>query len=206
MKTSFTYKQFIFSLLLLITSFTVNSTGVWTKKNGLDAGKRKSAVGFSIEDYGYVFGGTDTDEETHNDLWRYDPAKDSWSQMADLPGSKRRDAIAFTLVGKGYVGTGHSHDDEAQGQNLKDFYAYDPATNTWDQKANYPGAGGNGVFRATGFSTFTNGFISCGKISSNNYAEDVWQYDPFNDYWSYKSNFPGGVKQKLTSFVIDDIA
>ncbi len=45
---------------------------------------------------------------------------------ADFPGGARYEAVAFGLGSFGYVGTGFD------GSNaLKDFYQYDPASDTW---------------------------------------------------------------------------
>ena len=44
-----------------------------------------------------------------------------------LPGSARNDAIAFGLSDKGYLGSGYN------GNYLKDFYTYNPSTDSWEQ-------------------------------------------------------------------------
>src|SRR5436190_22202994 len=46
----------------------------------------------------------------------------------------RYGAVSFTIGTKGYVGTGHSGTG-------KDFWEYDPATDTWTQKADFGGTG-----------------------------------------------------------------
>lgn len=50
--------------------------------------------------------------------------------MSDFPGEARNNAIAFVLNGKGYVGLGTNSTTM-----FKDFYEYDPATDTWTKIA-----------------------------------------------------------------------
>jgi hypothetical protein len=62
---------------------------------------------------------------------------DSWTQKASVGGTQRNDAVGFSIdsLGKGYVGTG----GDGTGGFLNDFWEYNPSTNVWTQKANYPG-------------------------------------------------------------------
>lgn len=126
--------------------FTFSQGNNWKELNDFSGGQRERAVGFSIGDYGYLGTGLDTAEQVLKDLWRYDPSTDSWTQMADLPGSARRDAIGFSAGGKGYIGLGVDNEISFQGVKMKDLWEFDPFTNTWLQKADYPGGGGNGAF------------------------------------------------------------
>lgn len=68
------------------------------------------------------------DKEYLKDFYRFDG--ETWEKIEDFPGEERRDAIAFTLDGYGYVGTGRGDKDLL----FKDFYRFDPKTNTWDKQ------------------------------------------------------------------------
>ena len=57
-------------------------------------------------------------------------AQDTWTQKADFGGLERYGAVGFSIGNKGYMGTGT---DDATFK--KDFWEYDPAFNTWTQKA-----------------------------------------------------------------------
>jgi N-acetylneuraminic acid mutarotase len=175
----------------------------WTKKMNFGGLKRERAVSFAIGSYGYVGTGEDTVNMTHNDLWQYDPALDVWTQMANLPGPCRRNAVGFSIGSKGYIGTGIDSSESFAGIKLYDFWEYDPSGNSWTAKANYPGGGGFGVYYAGAFSTDTKGYITCGKVGSNWYAFDLWEYDPAFDTWTQKANFPGGVRYALSALTID---
>jgi N-acetylneuraminic acid mutarotase len=137
-----------------------------------------------------------------NDLWQYDPANDTWTQKANLLGSPRRDAVAFSVDGKGYVGTGIDADEALGANKLKDFWAYDPALNTWTQVADYPGVGGLGLYFATAFDLDGKGYVCCGKAGPNSYSNQLWEYKPSLNQWTQRANFPGGVRYQLSSFSI----
>ena len=196
-------------LTLLVFSFGfltfAQGPNQWDKRLAFGGLKRERAVGFSVGNYGYIATGEDTANVTHNDLWQYDPTLDIWTQKADLPASPRRNAIAFSLGNRGYVGTGIDSSESFVGTILKDFWEYNPDLNSWVQKADYPGAGGNGVYYAAAFTADEKGYITCGKIGPNNYAFDLWEYKPTTNSWSQRANFPGGVRYALTALSIDNI-
>ncbi|MEY4289189.1 MAG: hypothetical protein RLZZ30_1277 [Bacteroidota bacterium] len=174
----------------------------WTKKSDFIAGKRERAVAFSIGDYGYIATGVDTSETLLNDLWQYNPQLDTWTQKANLPGVARRDAIAFSVNGKGYVGTGMDNANALLGNKLKDLWEYDPNTNAWTQKADFPGSGANGIYFATAFTVDNKGYVCGGKWGPSLYSNQLWEYKPSNDEWIQRANFPPGVRYQLSSFSI----
>ncbi len=197
-------------ILCLITILMLNpplfsQENTWVQKASL-LDKRERAVGFSLLGKGYIGTGTNTSEETLNDFWQYDPSSDTWSQVANLPSSPRRNAIAFTIDNKAYVGTGNDHDTASVGNYLSDIWEYDPIENTWLEKAPYPGGSGTGIYFGTGFSIQDKGYICCGKRGPNDYLTELWEFNPNTDSWTFKSNFPGGVRNKLCSFVVNNKA
>jgi N-acetylneuraminic acid mutarotase len=193
-----------FLILIIVPNFLVGQYNTWTKKNDFIAGKRERAVAFSIGNYGYVSTGIDTAEILLKDLWQYDPNTDTWNQKADLPGPARRDAVAFSVNGKGYVGTGIDNASALVGNKLKDIWEYDPTLNTWIQKADFPGSGGNGIYFATAFSADNKGYVCGGKWGPNLYSSQLWEYKPSSDQWIQRANFPGGVRYQLSSFSIEN--
>src|SRR6478735_5990982 len=134
-------KKIVF-IILLLSSATAFSQNFWTKKASFGGLKRERCVSFAIGNFGYVGMGEDTASIVHNDLWSYDPVLDLWTQVADMPGSVRRNAVSFVVDTLGYVGTGINASESFSGTILKDFWCYNPATNTWTPKADYPGAYG----------------------------------------------------------------
>jgi len=192
--------SFIFSTLFVI------GQNDWVKKAAFSGSKVERAVGFSIAGHGYLCTGQDTGNVVRNDLWQYSPASNSWSQKANLPGAGRRNATAFTINNKGYVGTGMSAAESSLGTTLNDFWEYNPATNSWNQIADYPGGIGNGVYFATAFSIGSKGYVCCGKIGAANYTDELWEYKPSVDQWTQRASFGGGDRYQLASFVVNDKA
>ena len=96
------------------------------------------------------------------------------------------------------------------GTILDDWWEYDPLLNSWTQKANYPGgidesgnSGTQGVYFATAFSIGTKAYVSGGKMGSDFYGTDLWEYDQGTDVWTRLADFPGGDRYQMSSFSVD---
>lgn len=192
--------------LVLQCCLWAQTANYWVKKADFIGSKRERAVSFSIGNYGYLATGVDTAEVVLKDLWQYDPLLDTWSQKADLPGSARRDAVGFSIGDKGYVAVGIDSNEALVGTKLKDLWQYDPTLNTWAQKADFPGAGGLGIYFATAFTIDSKGYICCGKKGPSVYSNELWEYKPSIDQWTQRASFPGGVRYQLSSFSIGNEA
>ncbi len=197
----------IFTILILLNaSFVFSAENFWTKKAPFGGLKRERGISFAIGDFGYMGMGEDTASIVHNDLWQYDPTLDIWTQVATLPGSVRRNAITFTIDTLAYVGTGIDASESFLGNMLKDFWEYDAYTNTWTQKADYPGGFGAGVYFSTGFSVDSKGYVCGGKIGASSYVNDLWEYKPSVDTWLQRADFPGGSRYQHVSLTIGLLA
>ncbi len=104
-----------------------------------------------------------------------------WEQKANFPASVNA-SVTFSINGKGFVYIGRT---------TNNFYMYDPSTNVWSQKANYPGLGIDG---ATGFSIDSFGYIGGGSSSSNFALESFYQYNPSTDTWTAKASLPDSIQ------------
>ena len=100
----------------------------------------------------------------------------SWRKRNDIfnPTINHEGAAAFSIGGKGYVCTGGG---------TADLWEYNPNTDQWTQKTNFPGGGRS---YAVGFSIGNKGYVGLGG------AIDFWEYNPANDTWLQKADFPGG--------------
>lgn len=193
----------LFYLCLVFLPFWAAAQyNTWTKLNDVGMGKRERATAFSIGGLGYLCGGLDTAEVIHKDLWAYDPQTDAWTQKADLPGSGRRDAISFVVNNFAFVGSGMDSISGPTGNTLKDFWRYNPTSNSWTAIADFPGAGGEGVYFATGFAVGGKGYLCGGKTGPNLYSSQLWEYKPGNNQWIQRASFPGGVRYQMSSFVV----
>ncbi|MEL6142557.1 MAG: galactose oxidase [Bacteroidota bacterium] len=153
------------------------NTDFWTAVDDFPGIARRAAVAFSIGSMGYVGSGLngDADEELA-DFWAFDPsapAGSQWMQIADFPGEARYNAVAFSDDGRGFVGTGLNENW------LKDFYAYDPITNTWEQIVSL---GGSKRESATTFSIDGIHYVGTGR-NNGTYETDFWAYDNAQGNW-----------------------
>lgn len=171
-------------------------TQSWTQKADFIGSARRQAIGFAIDDFGYVGTGQDA-SGLRNDFYKYDPLTNTWEQLNDFPGTPRRQAVGFAMGGEGYVGTG---DD---GVLRNDFWMYVPSTDTWIQQANFPGTARAG---ATGWGVFPTAFIATGEDLNFEYKKDVWEYNYFTNTWVQRADLPGSARKNAISFVIDGIA
>lgn len=79
----------------------------------------------------------------------------------------------MTVDSKGYFGTGYDRVNR-----LNDFWEYDPATNTWTQKADFPGTARYG---AVAFGVSGKAYIGCGD--DGNYLKDFYAFNPSSNSW-----------------------
>jgi len=170
-----------------------------------DGGERERAVAFSIGGRGYTGTGVDSANQVRKDFWEYDPGTNSWTQKADVPGLVRRDAVGFAIGNRGYIGTGINTVISYLGTKQKDFYEYNPVTNSWTAKANYPGNNNHGIYYACAFATSTKGYICCGKAGASSYIAQTWEYNQATNTWTQKAAFPGGIRYGATAFAIGDM-
>lgn len=110
------------------------------------------------------------------------------------PFTARNACAGFAIGTKGYFGTG----SDVSGEKA-DWYEYDPATDSWTQKASFPG----GVREAMiCFSIGSKGYVGLGDIGGTTAFADFWEYDPSTDTWTAKANFPGGARSTAVGFSI----
>lgn len=171
----------------------------WSQKALFPGQGKLKAVGFSIGDKGYV--GTGNSSRTigteTNEFWEYNPSTNSWLQKSDFGGDVRSRAVGFSIGSKGFIGTGY-HFDGTSTVRYNDFWEYDPITNRWVEKAEYPGEGG---VDCAGFSLGSNnGYIGMGYLVET----DFWKYDLSTDSWSQILYFEGNGRIALTSCSINN--
>jgi hypothetical protein len=83
------------------------STKQWIRKSDFARGKTISAISFSINNYGYLGGGSKEDGSgTDNSFWEYDPAKDTWSIKASMPAFSTG-GVCYSTGSRGYFGLGY---------------------------------------------------------------------------------------------------
>jgi len=80
-----------------------------------------------------------------------------WIQKADFGGVGRHRATGISIANKGYMGLGHVNGTGID-IDYKDWWQYDPASDSWTQKANFPVLNHGAV----AFSTSTRGYVGGG--------------------------------------------
>lgn len=190
--------------------------GIWTAKSPLpiSGSGRTRAVAFSIGNYGYAGLGAQASGNAFrvlNDFWKYDPSNDTWTETSslDIKGGSRMGAFSFQIGDMAYVGGGFS-DSAGSKSLLQDFYAYDPASDTWTRKADLPSA----IVYATAFSLNGKGFAgtgggggvdASGNVTSGS-LKTFYQYDPSLDKWQTIKDYPGTSRLGAMSFVYNNVA
>jgi hypothetical protein len=119
----------------------------------------------------------------------------TWQKLSDFPANGRVGGSGFATGGKLYFGTGLAPDLYP----MKDFWEYDPSTDSWTRKADFPAL----ITYATGLSVDGKGYFALGKLGGNYYTTMV-RYDPEYDFWVSVTANPGpGSSMDSPGFVID---
>lgn len=169
----------------------------WSQKANMGNTGRNSGVGFSIGNKGYAGLGA-TLGQPKSDFWEYDPQNNTWTQKAFYPGTGKIATVGFSIDNFGYIGTGSPTGQI--GNETKQFWQYNPSTNTWLQKADFAGIERD---RAASFSLGSKGYIGTGyRFDGVSPIElgDFWEYNPLTDEWTQKSSVPQLVRDNAVGF------
>jgi N-acetylneuraminic acid mutarotase len=167
------------------------ASGNWTQMDSFPSAWALAGgmTAFGINGKGYllVYGS--------NSVWQYDPVTNAWDQLGNFPWTLTSNAACFVIGNYAYVGTGNLNINTSSATDS--FYQYDPSTNTWTQKGNFPGGP---RASATGFTIGNFGYLGTGLDINGHYLSDFWQYDPTSDSWTRKSDFGGGGRFAAAAF------
>ena len=101
--------------------------------------------------------------------------------------------LQFATDDKGYIGFISTITSNGSPEN--DFWEYNPLTDSWLRKQDYPG-------RKSSYPLAS--FVISGKgyVALPDDYNDVWQYDPSTNTWSQKKAFQGTFRAYPVSFTI----
>jgi len=181
----------ILPLFIVSCSDTVESpypSILFQKAASLPGTGRASAVAFAVNGKGYVTLGRNTVyTDSLKDCWQYDPLSDSWTKKASFPGIARVKAMAAVLNGKAYVGLGFNRYEGAySGGTLQDFWMYDPVTDSWSRKADFPSTATDACVSFV----WNNSIYVGAGFNGSAYTNEFWKYNPEQDSWIRLHDFP----------------
>lgn len=180
-----------------LRDFYKYSNGGWSKVDSFpNPLGRYGAVAFVVGNRAYVGmgfreGTFDSENVYFKDFYIYEKRDDGtegwvkngndYVKTSEFPGIAFKFGIAFGTDTKGYVGTGLADGDQA----LKDFWSYDPSTDTWTALPDYKGPSrfGASVFKLGGK------FVVClgaSATGSSEYVSDVRVFNPEDETWEVK--------------------
>ncbi len=164
------------------------ATGAWSRMPDYGGGAVVEALGLTLGNRGYVGFGYAAGLVARTDLWSYDPSTRSWAQAKPFPGPSRIRPMGVAVGGKGYVLGGISIEGEQRTPRW-DLWAYDPQTDAWTRKRDFPGESPQDfIWGAARFAIGTTFYVGCGE---NDGQQRFWAYDTLTDTWTRKAPFPG---------------
>lgn len=163
------------------------ASNTWATKASVPGG-----VGFAYS-HGFVIDSTYYigPENGTNKMYAYHAGSNSWTAKADYPGLDRRAQVAFAADGKGYIGAGAF----VFGGARKDFFQYDPTTDTWTQIADVDRASD----QSSGFSIGKYGYMY--NVGGN--LKEVYRYVPATNEWVFEASKPNERIANASFFTID---
>jgi N-acetylneuraminic acid mutarotase len=169
------------------------ASNTWSAINSFPGTQTLFGAFFNSGQYGYIVGGEQRTPSAFikvNDVWRFDPAHNSWKQLSPFPGIAREMANGFTLNNKGYVVGGSI---QAPYSAITEAWAFDFTTESWKQIASMP-------FEAGSIGQFTFGLNNKGYVGGGNnndtdgISQFVYEYDPSANTWTKKEQILNPIK------------
>lgn len=167
----------------------------WTQKADFPGTPRANALSFSIGNYGYIGPSATTSSYYENeDMWEYNPNSDTWNQKDDYLGHiSPEQPLGFSMPSRGYFFVGDIN---------KEMWLYNPTTDEWTKKSSLSASGHR--YNAAGF-TIEGKIYVCNGYDANSQTlkNELWEYNPNNDEWTRKADFPGGGRNGSIGFAVN---
>ena len=173
------------------------ATEKWTQKASFP-GKAANALVYGVVD-GCVYTAMGFDGTGYYPYtYKYDPLTDTWTKLPDADNAYLLTS-AFAIDKNFYVGAGY------QGRNVRSVFSFNTETQKWSQVASLP----EGRMLSNGLSMNGKGYILLGRYwagTQNNgrLLSDIVEYDPNENTWTKRGDFPGGARQNAMVFTIRD--
>lgn len=121
-----------------------------------------------------------------------------WTQKTSIPAVGRHRACGCAVGDRGYIGLGHIN-NSTNSINYPDWWEYDPGTDSWMQKANFPPGG---RYHAIAFSVGNFAYVGTGSDWGGDH-DDMWKFSPATNTWTPIASLPGGVRSGAVAFSIN---
>lgn len=177
----------------------VTPSGNWASRFNINGLPRNGAGSWVIGDTGYLVGGYNSIiDSCLNDLWQFDPVKNTWLQKASFPGTARQSGVSFVIGTNAYYATGYN---SKTNQKFQDCWQYNSSTNTWTRMADMPDINGVGTgvrYDAVAFTINNYGYVGTGY--NGNWLNDLWKFDPVANSWTAITNCPLNKRSGAVAF------
>ena len=175
------------------------TTGTWTELASFPGeGRNHPALVWVNNQVVMALGGNA--DGNQGDTWVYDIATDTWTEGAAFTYGDRHHPFYFGIDGIAYIGMGHGNSVSGNLTIYNDWYAYNPAADTWTQLAFFPD---EARVAGTQFAIGGKGYVLSGDGDNHgplDYGE-FWEYNPTTDTWTELTPHPGGARWAPGTFV-----
>lgn len=115
-------------------------------------------------------------------------SSEAWNTKSNFGGVARHRGTGISVGNRGYMGLGHYN---GSGTNIlfNDWWEFDPGTNTWSQKANYPFP----TYAASSFKIGMKCYVGTGVSAGNLF----YAYDPIANTWTAIEPVPMGATDQV---------
>ena len=144
-----------------------------------------------------------------NDFWKYNAQTSTWTRLNNFPGSLRGGQVSFVANGKGYMGLGYqvTTGSFSDALYMKDLWEYDPTSDTWSSKADFPGSARSdaSVFVINNVAYVGAGYTKDVAGPTNPYTlKDFYSFDSTSNAWQGIPELPGLPRAYATTFSLNN--
>jgi N-acetylneuraminic acid mutarotase len=173
-------KRYLLGILFCFSSSVCLAQ--WTQETPYPGQTTDAVVAFAIGDTIYIGGGS----SGATSFYKFDPSTEVWTQKGSITPCAFE--VSFAIGSNGYMGLGQTDPQgTAQLSITNALWEYDPATDHWTKRANFPGGPRDAAFA---FVIGGKAYVG-GGLDTNDYAyDDFYSYDPSTDSWDTLGRLP----------------
>lgn len=185
--------------VLSMCMYSLYGQDIWIQKDSMKGPPRSGIASFVLGNRGYVVGGF-LGNESSRKMYSYSKIQNDWDNEISLGdslggGLERHLACGFSINNKGYITTG-----QGLGVSyMQDLWEFDKSTQTWTQKADFPGTPRRA---AVCFVANNLAYVGTGE-DAQGLCNDFYQYVPSLNVWNAISPFPGGGRKQAVAFELN---